>query len=170
MIRRISGDRGSLSGEKLRRRSSPCRYSNDAQRQATKDAQDRRRCQENHQRADGLCPGIRIDKNDKEQTVLVYDFGGGTFDVSICRLRTGPSKSFDGNNRLGGDDFDKVIMDYMVAEFKEGIDLQGQMAMQRPGCRGKAKKELSNHQDRNQSSLHFRRAQRPRDDMLTGKI
>jgi molecular chaperone DnaK len=126
-------------------------YFNDAQRQATKDAGriaglDVKRII-NEPTASALAYGI--DKTDKEQTVLVYDFGGGTFDVSILSLADGTFEviSTAGNNRLGGDDFDKVIMDYMVAEFKkqEGIDLsKDKMAMQRlRDAAEKAKKELS---------------------------
>lgn len=126
-------------------------YFNDAQRQATKDAGriaglDVKRII-NEPTASALAYGI--DKTDKEQTVLVYDFGGGTFDVSILSLADGTFEviSTAGNNRLGGDDFDKVIMDYMVAEFKkqESIDLsKDKMAMQRlRDAAEKAKKELS---------------------------
>lgn len=126
-------------------------YFNDAQRQATKDAgriaglEVKRII--NEPTASALSYGI--DKTDKEQTVLVYDFGGGTFDVSILSLADGTFEviATAGNNRLGGDDFDKVIMDYMVAEFRkeQGIDLsKDKMAMQRlRDAAEKAKKELS---------------------------
>ena len=126
-------------------------YFNDAQRQATKDAG--RIAGLNVKRiineptAAALAYGI--DKTDKEQTVLVYDLGGGTFDVSILSLADGTFEviATAGNNRLGGDDFDKVIMDWLVEEFKkqEGIDLsKDKMAMQRlKDAAEKAKKELS---------------------------
>lgn len=126
-------------------------YFNDAQRQATKDAG--RIAGLNVKRiineptAAALAYGI--DKTDKEQTILVYDLGGGTFDVSILSLADGTFEviSTAGNNRLGGDDFDKVITDWMVEEFKkaEGIDLsKDKMALQRlRDAAEKAKKELS---------------------------
>ena len=113
-------------------------YFNDAQRQATKDAGkiaglDVQRII-NEPTAAALAFGI--DKIDKEQKVLVYDLGGGTFDVSILDLADGTFEvlATAGNNHLGGDDFDKKIMDWMVAEFKkdQGIDLSNdKMAMQR---------------------------------------
>ncbi|HHX80041.1 MAG TPA: molecular chaperone DnaK [Acholeplasmataceae bacterium] len=126
-------------------------YFNDAQRQATKDAGriaglDVKRII-NEPTASALSFGI--DKTDKEQTVLVYDFGGGTFDVSILSLADGTFEviATAGNNRLGGDDFDQVVMDYLVAEFRkeQGIDLsKDKMAMQRlRDAAEKAKKELS---------------------------
>ena len=126
-------------------------YFNDAQRQATKDAGkiaglNVRRII-NEPTAAALAYGI--DKKDKEQTVLVYDLGGGTFDVSILSLADGTFEviATAGNNRLGGDDFDKVIMDYLIDEFRkqEGIDLsKDRMALQRlKDAAEKAKKELS---------------------------
>ncbi|MDD3106548.1 MAG: molecular chaperone DnaK [Bacilli bacterium] len=126
-------------------------YFNDAQRQATKDAGkiaglNVRRII-NEPTAAALAYGM--DKKDKEQTVLVYDLGGGTFDVSILSLADGTFEviATAGNNRLGGDDFDKVIMDYLVEEFRkvEGIDLsKDRMALQRlKDASEKAKKELS---------------------------
>ena len=126
-------------------------YFNDAQRQATKDAG--RIAGLNVKRiineptAAALAYGI--DKTDKEQTVLVYDLGGGTFDVSILSLADGTFEviATAGDNRLGGDDFDQVVMDYLVAEFKkqEGIDLsKDKMAVQRlKDAAEKAKKDLS---------------------------
>ena len=62
-----------------------------------------------------------LDKQDKNETILVYDLGGGTFDVSILELGDGvfEVKATSGNNRLGGDDFDELIMDYLVEEFKK---------------------------------------------------
>ena len=126
-------------------------YFNDAQRQATKDAGkiaglDVLRII-NEPTAAALAYGI--DKTDKEQTVLVFDLGGGTFDVSILSLADGTFEvlSTAGDNVLGGDDFDKAVMDWLVAEFKSesGIDLSNdKMAMQRlKDAAEKAKKDLS---------------------------
>ena len=126
-------------------------YFNDAQRQATKNAGkiaglDVKRII-NEPTAAALAYGL--DKQDKSQTVLVYDLGGGTFDVSILELGDGvfEVKSTAGNNKLGGDDFDQRIIDYLVKTFKEenGIDLSGDaMAMQRlKDAAEKAKKDLS---------------------------
>ncbi len=126
-------------------------YFNDAQRQATKDAGkiaglDVKRII-NEPTAAALAFGI--DKIDKEQKVLVYDLGGGTFDVSILDLADGTFEvlATAGNNHLGGDDFDKKVMDWMVSEFKkeQGIDLSNdKMAMQRvKDAAEKAKKDLS---------------------------
>ena len=90
-----------------------------------------------------------LDKQDKNQTVLVYDLGGGTFDVSILELGDGvfEVKSTSGNNHLGGDDFDERVMDYIVSEFKKetSVDLtKDKMAMQRvKDAAEKAKKDLS---------------------------
>ena len=126
-------------------------YFNDAQRQATKDAGkiaglDVERII-NEPTAAALAYGV--DKTEQEQKVLVYDLGGGTFDVSILDLADG---TFDvlataGNNHLGGDDFDKKVMDYMISEFKKenGVDLSAdKMAMQRvKDTAEKAKKDLS---------------------------
>ena len=126
-------------------------YFNDAQRQATKDAGKIAGLNVkriiNEPTAAALSYGI--DKTDKEQTVLVYDLGGGTFDVSILSLADGTFEviSTAGDNNLGGDDFDQVLMDYLVAEFKkqEGLDLsKDRMAVQRlKDAAEKAKKELS---------------------------
>ena len=126
-------------------------YFNDAERQATKDA--------------GRIAGLEVeriineptaaarayglDKMDQDQTILVYDLGGGTFDVSILELGDGvfEVKSTAGDNRLGGDDFDQLLMDYFVTEFKKdnGVDLsKDKMAMQRlKDAAEKAKKDLS---------------------------
>ncbi|GAF15344.1 chaperone protein DnaK [Bacillus sp. JCM 19046] len=125
-------------------------YFNDSQRQATKDA--------------GKIAGLEVDRivneptaaalaygleKEEDQTILVYDLGGGTFDVSILELGDGffEVKATSGDNKLGGDDFDDVIMDYLVAEFKKenGIDLsKDKMAMQRlKDAAEKAKKDLS---------------------------
>ncbi|HLR41023.1 MAG TPA: molecular chaperone DnaK [Virgibacillus sp.] len=126
-------------------------YFNDAERQATRDA--------------GIIAGLEveriineptaaalaygIDKDEQDQTILVYDLGGGTFDVSILDIGDGTFEviSTAGDNRLGGDDFDQLVIDYMVQEFRKenGIDLsQDKMATQRlKDAAEKAKKELS---------------------------
>ena len=126
-------------------------YFNDAQRQATKNAGKIAGLEVeriiNEPTAASLAYGL--DKQDKQETVLVYDLGGGTFDVSILELGDGvfEVKSTSGNNHLGGDDFDKCIMDCLVSEFKKenGIDLsKDKMAMQRiKDAAEKAKKDLS---------------------------
>ncbi|GEL78329.1 molecular chaperone DnaK [Tenuibacillus multivorans] len=125
-------------------------YFNDAERQATKDA--------------GKIAGLEVERiineptaaalaygidQDQDQTVLVYDLGGGTFDVSILDIGDGTFEvvATAGDNKLGGDDFDQVIIDHMVSEFKKenGIDLsQDNMALQRlKDAAEKAKKDLS---------------------------
>ncbi|MFB5662116.1 molecular chaperone DnaK [Alteribacillus sp. HJP-4] len=125
-------------------------YFNDSQRQATKDA--------------GKIAGLEVERivneptaaalaygfeKEEDQTILVFDLGGGTFDVSILELGDGffEVKSTSGDNKLGGDDFDHVIIDHLVAEFRKenGIDLsQDKMAMQRlKDAAEKAKKDLS---------------------------
>ena len=126
-------------------------YFNDSQRQATKNAGKIAGLEVeriiNEPTAAALAYGL--DKQEKTQTVLVYDLGGGTFDVSILELGDGvfEVKSTSGNNKLGGDDFDERIMDWMVKEFKkeEGVDLsKDKMAMQRvKDAAEKAKKDLS---------------------------
>ena len=126
-------------------------YFNDAQRQATKNAGKIAGLEVeriiNEPTASALAYGI--DKQENAHTVLVYDLGGGTFDVSILELGDGvfEVKSTAGNNHLGGDDFDKSIMDYLVSEFKKdnGVDLsKDKMAMQRiKDAAEKAKKDLS---------------------------
>ena len=126
-------------------------YFNDSQRQATKNAGKIAGLEVeriiNEPTAAALAYGL--DKQEKTQTVLVYDLGGGTFDVSILELGDGvfEVKSTSGNNKLGGDDFDERIMDWMVKEFKKesGIDLSNdKMAMQRvKDAAEKAKKDLS---------------------------
>jgi molecular chaperone DnaK len=126
-------------------------YFNDAERQATKDAGKIAGLEVeriiNEPTAAALAYGM--DKTDEDQTILVYDLGGGTFDVSILELGDGvfEVKSTAGDNRLGGDDFDQVIIDYLVAEFKKenGIDLsKDKMAAQRlKDAAEKAKKDLS---------------------------
>ena len=112
-------------------------YFNDAQRQATKDAGkiaglDVKRII-NEPTAAALAYGL---DNEKEQKIMVYDLGGGTFDVSIIEIGDGVIEvlATNGDTRLGGDDFDNKVIDWMVSEFKkqEGIDLSGdKMAMQR---------------------------------------
>ncbi len=125
-------------------------YFNDAQRQATKDAGkiaglDVKRII-NEPTAAALAYGL---DNEKEQKIMVYDLGGGTFDVSIIEIGEGVIEvlATNGDNRLGGDDFDQKITDYMISEFKkqEGVDLStDKMALQRlKEAAEKAKKELS---------------------------
>ena len=125
-------------------------YFNDAQRQATKDAckiagLDVKRII-NEPTAAALAYGL---DNEKEQKIMVYDLGGGTFDVSVIEIGDGVIEvlATAGDNRLGGDDFDQKIVDYILSEFKnqEGIDLSGdKMALQRiKEVAEKAKKELS---------------------------
>ncbi|WP_026689188.1 molecular chaperone DnaK [Alteribacter aurantiacus] len=125
-------------------------YFNDSQRQATKDA--------------GKIAGLEVERivneptaaalaygfeKEEDQTILVYDLGGGTFDVSILELGDGffEVRATSGDNKLGGDDFDQVIIDYLVDEFKKenGIDLaKDKMALQRlKDAAEKAKKDLS---------------------------
>ena len=125
-------------------------YFNDAQRQATKDAGKIAGLEVkriiNEPTAAALAYGL---DNEKEQKIMVYDLGGGTFDVSIIEIGDGVIEvlATAGDNRLGGDDFDQKVTDYMLAEFKrtEGVDLSGdKMAMQRlREAAEKAKKELS---------------------------
>jgi len=126
-------------------------YFDDSQRQATKNAGEIAGLKVeriiNEPTAAALAFGL--DKQDKNQTILVYDLGGGTFDVSILELGDGifEVKSTAGNNKLGGDDFDNLLMDYIVSEFKKenGVDLsKDKMAMQRlKEVSEKAKKDLS---------------------------
>ena len=126
-------------------------YFNDAQRQATKDAGKIAGLEVeriiNEPTAAALAFGI--DKTDKEQKVLVFDLGGGTFDVSILELADGTFEvlATAGDNVLGGDDWDNVVVDWLVSNFKKdnGIDLKGdKMAMQRlKEAAEKAKKDLS---------------------------
>ncbi len=125
-------------------------YFNDAQRQATKDAGKIAGLEVlrivNEPTAAALAYGL---EKSEDQTILVYDLGGGTFDVSILELGDGffEVKATSGDNHLGGDDFDQVIIDYLVAEFKkeQGIDLsKDKAAVQRlKDAAEKAKKELS---------------------------
>ncbi|OQA24052.1 MAG: Chaperone protein DnaK [Firmicutes bacterium ADurb.Bin354] len=125
-------------------------YFNDSQRQATKDAGKIAGLEVkriiNEPTAAALAYGL---DNEKEQKIMVYDLGGGTFDVSIIDIGDGVIEvlSTNGDTHLGGDDFDQKVMDWMLAEFKsaEGVDLSGdKMAMQRlKEAAEKAKKELS---------------------------
>ncbi|MBP1961492.1 molecular chaperone DnaK [Paenibacillus aceris] len=125
-------------------------YFNDSQRQATKDAGKIAGLEVlrivNEPTAAALAYGL---EKTEDQTILVYDLGGGTFDVSILELGDGffEVKATSGDNKLGGDDFDQVIIDYLVSEFKkeQGIDLsKDKAAVQRlKDAAEKAKKELS---------------------------
>ncbi len=151
ILQKLKADAESYLGEKVKEAviTVPA-YFNDAQRQATKDA--------------GKIAGLEVNRiineptaaalaygldNEKEQKIMVYDLGGGTFDVSIIEIGEGVIEvlATSGKNRLGGDDFDQKITDYMLAEFKkyEGVDLSGdKMALQRlKEAAEKAKKELS---------------------------
>jgi molecular chaperone DnaK len=151
ILQKLKADAESYLGEKVSKAviTVPA-YFNDAQRQATKDA--------------GRIAGLEVERiineptaaalaygldKGEDQTILVYDLGGGTFDVSILELGDGifEVKSTAGDNRLGGDDFDQVIIDYLIAEFKKenGIDLSmDKMALQRlKDAAEKAKKDLS---------------------------
>ncbi len=152
ILMKLKSDAESYLGEKVTKAviTVPA-YFNDAQRQATKNAGkiaglDVERII-NEPTAAALAYGI--DKQEKTHTVLVYDLGGGTFDVSILELGDGvfEVKSTAGNNHLGGDDFDQRVMDYLVSEFKKenGTDLSNdKMAMQRiKDAAEKAKKDLS---------------------------
>ena len=152
ILMKLKSDAESYLGEKVTKAviTVPA-YFNDAQRQATKNdgkiaGLDVERII-NEPTAAALAYGI--DKQEKTHTVLVYDLGGGTFDVSILELGDGvfEVKSTAGNNHLGGDDFDQRVMDYLVSEFKKenGIDLSNdKMAMQRiKDAAEKAKKDLS---------------------------
>ena len=152
ILGKLKADAESYLGEKVTKAviTVPA-YFNDAERQATKNAGkiaglDVERII-NEPTAAALAYGL--DKQDKLQTILVYDLGGGTFDVSILELGDGvfEVKATSGNNRLGGDDFDARITDYLVEEFKKenGVDLsKDTMAMQRvKDAAEKAKKDLS---------------------------
>jgi len=151
ILQKLKADAEGYLGEKVTEAVITCpAYFNDAQRQATKDAGkiaglDVKRII-NEPTAAALAYGL---DNEKEQKIMVYDFGGGTFDVSVIEIGDGVIEvlATNGNNHLGGDDFDKRIVDYMLKDFKakEGIDLSGdKMAMQRlKEAAEKAKKELS---------------------------
>ncbi len=151
ILQKLKGDAESYLGEKVTEAviTVPA-YFNDAQRQATKDAGkiaglDVKRII-NEPTAAALAYGL---DNEGEQKIMVYDLGGGTFDVSIIEIGDGVIEvlATAGNNRLGGDDFDKKVADYMIEEFKkqEGVDLSAdKMALQRiKEAAEKAKKELS---------------------------
>ncbi len=151
ILQKLKGDAESYLGEKVTEAviTVPA-YFNDAQRQATKDAGkiaglDVKRII-NEPTAAALAYGL---DNEKEQKIMVYDLGGGTFDVSIIEIGDGVIEvlATAGDNRLGGDDFDQKITDYLLAEFKraEGVDLSSdKMALQRlKEASEKAKKELS---------------------------
>ena len=151
VLQKLKADAESYLGEKVTEAviTVPA-YFNDAQRQATKDAGkiaglDVKRII-NEPTAAALAYGL---DNENEQKIMVYDLGGGTFDVSIIEIGDGVIEvlATSGDNRLGGDDFDQRITDYMIEEFKkaEGIDLStDKMALQRlKEAAEKAKKELS---------------------------
>ncbi len=145
-------------------------YFNDAQRQATKDAGkiaglDVKRII-NEPTAAALAYGL--DKK-KDETIAVYDFGGGTFDISILEVGEGviEVKATNGDTHLGGDNLDQRIVDWLIDEFKkdEGLDLRGkgnEMALQRlRDAAERAKIELSTTMEtRDQSAVHHRRCQR----------
>ncbi|MEE8836284.1 MAG: molecular chaperone DnaK [Eubacteriales bacterium] len=151
ILQKLKGDAEGYLGEKVTEAVITCpAYFNDAQRQATKDAGkiaglDVKRII-NEPTAAALAYGL---DNEKEQKVMVYDLGGGTFDVSVIDIGDGVIEvlATAGNNHLGGDDFDKRVSDWIVSEFKkqEGVDLSGdKMAMQRiKEASEKAKIELS---------------------------
>ncbi|NLL76665.1 MAG: molecular chaperone DnaK [Clostridiales bacterium] len=151
ILQKLKADAESYLGEKVTEAviTVPA-YFNDAQRQATKDAGkiaglDVKRII-NEPTAAALAYGL---DNEKEQKIMVYDLGGGTFDVSIIEIGDGVIEvlATNGDTRLGGDDFDQKIIDWMLAEFKkqEGVDLSNdKMALQRlKEAAEKAKKELS---------------------------
>ncbi len=151
ILQKLKADAESYIGEKVTEAviTVPA-YFNDAQRQATKDAGkiaglDVKRII-NEPTAAALAYGL---DNEKEQNIMVYDLGGGTFDVSIIEIGDGVIEvlATNGDTHLGGDDFDNKVIDWMISEFKkaEGVDLSGdKMAMQRlKEAAEKAKKELS---------------------------
>ena len=151
ILQKLKADAESYLGEKVTEAviTVPA-YFNDAQRQATKDAGkiaglDVKRII-NEPTAAALAYGL---DNEKEQKIMVYDLGGGTFDVSIIEIGDGVIEvlSTNGDTRLGGDDFDQKVIDWMLSEFKaqEGVDLSNdKMALQRlKEAAEKAKKELS---------------------------
>ena len=152
ILQKLKADAESYLGEKVTEAviTVPA-YFTDAQRQATKDAGkiaglDVKRII-NEPTAASLAYGL--DKIEEEKKILVFDLGGGTFDVSILEIGDGTFEvlATAGNNRLGGDDFDQIIVDYLAEEFKkaEGVDLRNDnMALQRlKEAAEKAKKELS---------------------------
>ena len=151
ILQKLKADAESYLGEKVTEAviTVPA-YFNDAQRQATKDAGKIAGLEVkriiNEPTAAALAYGL---DNEKEQKIMVYDLGGGTFDVSIIEIGDGVIEvlATNGDTHLGGDDFDNKIIDWMLSEFKakEGVDLSGdKMAMQRlKEAAEKAKKELS---------------------------
>ena len=151
ILQKLKADAESYLGEKVTEAviTVPA-YFNDAQRQATKDAGKIAGLEVkriiNEPTAAALAYGLN---NEKDQKIMVYDLGGGTFDVSIIDIGDGviEVKATNGDTHLGGDDFDQKIIDWMVREFKakEGVDLsKDKMAMQRlKEAAEKAKKELS---------------------------
>ena len=151
ILQKLKGDAENYLGEKITEAviTVPA-YFNDAQRQATKDAGKIAGLEVkriiNEPTAAALAYGL---DNEGEQKIMVYDLGGGTFDVSIIEIGDGVIEvlSTNGDTHLGGDDFDQKIIDWMLAEFKaqEGVDLSGdKMALQRlKEAAEKAKKELS---------------------------
>ena len=151
ILQKLKADAESYLGEKISEAviTVPA-YFNDAQRQATKDAGKIAGLEVkriiNEPTAAALAYGL---DNEKEQKIMVYDLGGGTFDVSIIEIGDGVIEvlSTNGDTRLGGDDFDQKIIDWMIAEFKaaNGVDLSNdKMALQRlKEAAEKAKKELS---------------------------
>ncbi len=151
ILQKLKADAESYLGEKVSEAviTVPA-YFNDAQRQATKDAGKIAGLEVkriiNEPTAAALAYGL---DNEKEQNIMVYDLGGGTFDVSIIEIGDGVIEvlSTNGDTHLGGDDFDNKVIQWMIAEFKkaEGVDLSGdKMAMQRlKEAAEKAKKELS---------------------------
>lgn len=152
ILQKLKSDAESYLGEKVEKAviTVPA-YFNDSQRQATKDAGKIAGLEVmriiNEPTAAALAYGL--DKEDQDQTILVYDLGGGTFDVSILELGDGifEVKATAGDNKLGGDDFDQKVIDYLVDQFKKenGIDLsKDKMALQRlKDAAEKAKKDLS---------------------------
>ena len=141
-------------------------YFNDAQRQATKDAGKIAGLEVeriiNEPTAAALAYGL--DKGHEDQTILVFDLGGGTFDVSVLEIGEGvfEVKSTNGDNHLGGDDWDQKVIDWLADKFKadQGIDLRAdKMALQRlKEAAEKAKMELSTHADHeDQPAVHHRR-------------
>ncbi|MBU1975352.1 MAG: molecular chaperone DnaK [Nanoarchaeota archaeon] len=152
ILQKLKADAESYLGQKINKAviTTPA-YFTDAQRQATKDAGKIAGLEVlriiNEPTAASLAYGL--DKKDKEQTVLVFDFGGGTFDVSILELGDGvfEVKATNGDNHLGGDDIDEILIDWIATEFKKekGIDLrEDRTALQRlKEAAEKAKIELS---------------------------
>jgi molecular chaperone DnaK len=139
ILQKLKADAEAYLGEEVTKAVVTCpAYFNDAQRQATRDAGQIAGLEVlriiNEPTASALAYGL--DKGNEESTILVYDLGGGTFDVSILSIAEGvfEVKATSGNNRLGGDDFDQILIDWLKAEFlkEQGIDLSNDlMAIQR---------------------------------------